>query len=87
MCGDPYCGSCGDPGRMRAEDDAMERVNAAVGEDFEGRATCSCGADLLNDADSTPHRVLDRACAKCWAEDHPMIVEPEPNFDVPYEPY
>jgi hypothetical protein len=70
---------------MAAADAEIERVEREIGEqpsDFNGLVTCSCGREMLDQRQDDPanpgqpdpaavHRVLQRACSRCWAEDHP----------------
>lgn len=76
MCGDPFCGSCGNPDLMRAIEGEIDRVNVAVG-GFEGDVVCSCGR-LIREGEDERHKIVDRLCMNCWSADHH---EPDHAFD------
>lgn len=90
LCGDLYCGSCGNPGLMAAIDGEIDRTEARLGPDYAGRVECSCGKLVLDAAEDDPNgpvTYLHRVCMGCYATDNPEPCETEPDFSEPEEPW
>jgi hypothetical protein len=92
LCGDPYCGSCGNPAGMARMDAEMDRIERRVGDDFNflNQIECSCGRVMV--AGEYPNGAavyLYRTCMNCYDADHSQP-DLEPDYhdeDTQEEPY